>query len=201
VVGKADSLTWDADVYRIEFTNKYVSNGLAGANAAFVNIGGATYSGIEGQLTYAFGNGFAVYTNASVNHATANDTGMQIAGAPEATAALGTLYSQGAWSGSLIYKRTGAVRQKDYDATKAAIGGVPYFDYYQTPAYGTLDFGLAYALKNVGGFAKAAKIQFNVFNLTNSQAVTSISTGKTLPFDTYIYQAPRSVQVSLKADF
>jgi iron complex outermembrane receptor protein len=201
VVGKSDSLTWDADIYRIEFTNKYVTNGLTGANAAFVNIGGATYSGLEGQLTYVVGNGIALYANASVNRATSNETGQQIAGAPEATAALGTLYSEGAWSGSLLYKRTGAVRQKDFDATKAAIGGVPYFDYYQASAYGTLDLGVAYTLKNPGSFAKSVKVQFNVFNLTDSQAVTSISAGKTLPFDTYIYQAPRSVQVSLKADF
>jgi iron complex outermembrane receptor protein len=201
VVGKSDRLTWDADFYRIEFTNKYVSNGLNGTDAAFVNIGGATYTGIEGQMTYAFGNGLALYANASVNNATANDTGKQISNAPDMTAALGTLYSSGAWSGSLIYKRTGAIRQVNYDATKAAIGGVAYYDYYETPAYGTLDLGVAYSLKNPGSFAKNLKIQFNVFNLTDSQAVTSISTGKTLPFDTYVYQAPRSVQVSLKADF
>ena len=71
------------------------------------------------------------------------------------TAALGALYSEGPWSASLIYKRTGAVRQKDFDASKAAIGGVPYFDYYEAPAYGNVDFGVAYTLKNPGAFGKA----------------------------------------------
>ena len=78
---------------------------------------------------------------------------------------------------------------------------MPYFDYYQTPAYGNVDLGVAYTIRDAGLFAKALKLQFNVFNLTNSQAVTAISTGKTLPLDTYIYQAPRSIQVSVKADF
>jgi hypothetical protein len=35
----------------------------------------------------------------------------------------------------------------------------------------------------------------------NKQDVTSISPGKTLAFDQYTFQAPRSVQISAKADF
>ena len=120
------------------------------------------------------------------------------------TAALGALYSAGPWASSLIYKRTGATRQKDFDATKAAINGQAYFDYYNAPAYGNLDLGMAYTIKNVSTFAKSLKLQVNVFNLLNSRSVTAISSGpvnKTLPFDTYVYQAPRSIQLSLKADF
>jgi iron complex outermembrane recepter protein len=201
LVGKSDRMTWDVDYYLIQFTNKLASNGLAGAAAAFVNIGGATYRGIEGQMAYVLGGGFSAYANGSINKAIASDTGQQIKSAPEMTAALGALYEQGPWAGSLIYKRTGATRQKDYDSTKAAIAGVPYFDYYQTPAYGNVDLGVAYTIKNPTTFTKALKLQLNVFNLTNSQKVTSITTGKTLPYDTYIYQAPRSFQVSAKADF
>jgi iron complex outermembrane recepter protein len=201
IVGRSDRMTWDADIYRIEFTNKLVSNGLAGAAAAFVNIGGATYQGIEAQMAYVVGGGFSAYANASINSALSSAFGQQISGAPDMTAALGGLYNSGPWAGSLIYKYTGAVRQKDFDPTKAAIGGVPYFDYYQTAGYGTLDLGIAYTVKNPGAFAKSVKLQLNVFNLLDSQPVTSISTGATLPYDTYIYQAPRSLQVSLKADF
>jgi outer membrane receptor protein involved in Fe transport len=78
---------------------------------------------------------------------------------------------------------------------------VAAFDYYQTKAYGSLDLGLSYALKDMGLFAKAVKLQLNVFNLLNDQSITAISAGKTLVLDTYTYQAPRSVQVSVKADF
>lgn len=200
VVGRSDRMTWDADVYRIEFVNKLVSNGMSGADAGFVNIGGATYQGIEGQMAYVVGDGVSLYANASVNSAKANDTGLQISGAPEATAALGLLYNANAWSGSLIYKHTGSVRQKEYDPAKGPINGTPYYDYYQTAAYGTLDLGLAYTLQNGQGMGKKVKIQLNVFNLLDSSAVTSVSTGKTLPYDTYVYQTPRSVQLSLKVD-
>jgi iron complex outermembrane receptor protein len=139
--------------------------------------------------------------NGSVNNATSSTFGQQISGAPDVTAALGGLYHANEWAGSLIYKYTGAVRQKDYDPTKAPINGVAYYDYYQTAGYGTLDLGVAYTVRNPGSFGKALKFQFNVFNLLDNQQPIAISTGKTVPFDTYIYQAPRSVQVSLKADF
>jgi iron complex outermembrane receptor protein len=194
-------MTWDADVYRIEFTNKLVSNGLSGADAAFVNIGGATYQGVEGQMTYVVGGGLSAYVNGSVNKATAVDTGLQIAGAPEYTAALGALYSDGGWSGSLIYKLNGPVRQKDFSATKGPINGVDYFDYYQTAAYGTLDLAMAYTFSGGSSFGKKLKLQLNVFNLTDSNAVTAISTGTNTSYDTYVYQTPRSFQLTLKADF
>jgi iron complex outermembrane receptor protein len=206
LVSKSDAMTWDVDAYRIDFKNKMVSNGLTGPAAAFINIGGATYQGAEAQAAYVLGGGFSAYVNGSLNQATANDTGKQIAGAPEMTAALGALYNRDAWSGSLIYKQTGKVRQVAYAApaaptTTTLAAADTKYDYYQTPAYGSLDFGVAYVLKNPGAFAKSLKLQLNVFNLLNDQSVTAIAAGKTQALDTYTYQAPRSIQVSLKADF
>ena len=196
VVGKSDSLTWDVDLYKIDFTNKYVSNGLAGAAAAYVNIGGVVYKGVEGQATWAVGNGFALYLNGSKNRAENNDTGKTIANAPDMTAAAGVLFNADAWSASLIGKRTGAVYQADYDATKPAS-----YELYKTSAYTNTDLSIAYRFSRVGMGIKTLKLQFNVFNLFDKQAVTSISPGKTTAFDQYTYQAPRSVQISAKADF
>jgi outer membrane receptor protein involved in Fe transport len=48
---------------------------------------------------------------------------------------------------------------------------------------------------------KGLKLQLNVFNLLNREEVTSISPGKVLVGDQYQFQAPRSLQVSAKADF
>jgi iron complex outermembrane receptor protein len=196
VVGKSDRMTWDADIYRIEFTNKLQSV-TSGTDTYFTNIGGATYQGVEGQMTYVLGGGLSAYLNGSLNSAKATDTGMQLANAPEFTAALGTLYSQGAWSGSLIYKVNGPVRQNDFSAST----GIASYDYYQTPRYGTLDLAVAYTLSGNSPFGKKVKLQLNVFNVLNSDAVTAITTGKTTAYDTYVYQTPRSLQVSLKAEF
>jgi len=196
IVGKAPSITWDFDVYNIDFTNKYVSNGLSGSDAAYINVGGVTYKGVEGQLTYVIGNGFSVYTNGSINQAKSLTTDKTIAHSPDMTAALGMLYDYGSWAGSLIYKRTGEVHQTEYDPTNPTA-----FDAYKTPAYDNVDLGIAYTLANLQGGIKRLKLQANVFNLLDSQQVTSISTGKTALYDQYLHQAPRSFQLSMKADF
>lgn len=196
IVGKSDMLTWDADVYKIDFTNKYVSNGLGGTAAAYINVGGVTYKGVEGQLTWAIGEGFALYANGSSNKALAADTGKTISGAPAMTAALGALYNAGPFSASLIAKRTGTVRQADYDAAKPAA-----YELYRTAAYTNTDLSVAYRLPTPGLGIKNLKLQFNVFNLFDKQEVTAIAPGKTVAFDQYVYQAPRSAQVSFKADF
>lgn len=196
IVGKNRDLTWDADIYRIDFKNRYVSNGLAGNAAAFVNIGGARYQGVEGQLTYLLGSGLALHANGSINHAHANDTGKTIASAPESTLGLGLLYSAGPWSGSLIAKRTGAAYQQDYD--KAAPAN---YETYKVAAYENVDLGVSYTISQPFAGTKALKLQLNVFNLLNRQNVTSISPGKTLAGDQYTFQAPRSIQLSAKADF
>ena len=197
VVGKSDKMTWDLDIYQINFTNKLVSNGLSGANAAFINIGGATYKGVEGQMAYVVDGGFSVFANGSINKALANDTGKQISGAPEMTAAVGGLFAQGPWASSLILKRTGAVYQKEF--TNQA-----YYDFYKTASYDNIDLAVSYTMKNVAQF-KAVKVQLNVFNLADSQKATAItaasSTVTGTAYDTYIFQAPRSAQISVKADF
>ena len=194
IVGQSPQLTWDADLYQIDFKNKLVSNGLGGAAAAYINIGGATYKGIEGQATYLVGGGFAVYANGSVNRATALDTGKQISGAPEMTAALGVLYNAGPWGASLIGKRTGAAYQQEY-ATNPAL-----YETYKVAAYNNLDLGASYTLRQIEVIgAKSLKLQINVFNLLNRQETTSIAgTGAAAQ---YTFQAPRSLQLSAKATF
>ncbi len=196
VVGKSRDFTWDVDLYRIEFKNKYVSNGLAGTAAAYVNVGGATYQGVEAQATYMLAEGLALYGNGSVNRATVNETRKTISGAPTMTAALGLIYSSGPWGGSFIMKRTGAVYQQEYDSLKPA-----NFDYYRTRAYDNADLGASYIFTKLGLFGKSLKLQANVFNLFDQRKVTSISPGKVLVGDQYLYQAPRSFQISAKVTF
>ena len=195
VVGKSRNLVWDLDVYHIKFTNKLVSNGLGGTAAAFLNIGGATYKGVEGQVTWMVIPSLALYANGSVNRATASDTGKTISNSPEMTAALGAIFSEGPWTSSLIYKRTGAAYQQDYSSNPAT------YEYYKVKAYNNVDYGISYTFLQPGFGARALKLQLNFFNLLNKQEVTSISPGKVLAGDQYTFQAPRSVQVSMKADF
>ncbi len=109
IVYHGSRLSIDVDVYSIEFTNKFVSSTspVPGEGVIFTNIGGALYRGIEGQITYAFGNGLAVFANGSRNEAIDNTTRVQVDRAPLWTAAGGVIYKSGPIRFSLIDKVTG----------------------------------------------------------------------------------------------
>ena len=106
IVYHGAQLSLDIDAYSIDFNNKFTPTG-SGLTAGFTNIGGALYRGIEGQATFAFGNGLAVFANGSLNEAIAKDTRLQIDKAPQSTAAAGVIYKQGPIRFSLIDKYTG----------------------------------------------------------------------------------------------
>ena len=142
------------------------------------------------------GEGLAVYGNGSINRATAEDTGKTISNAPKMTAAAGLIYTQDSWASSFIYKRTGENYQQDFDPAKPAS-----YEFYKLAAYNNADLGASYTFRYLAEGFKALKLQLNIFNLFDRHKVTSISPGKTLAGDQYTYQAPRSYQVSLRADF
>ncbi len=192
-VGANPDTTWDIDLYRIDFTNKLVSNGLAGSQQAFLNIGGARYQGVEAQVTQSLRGGYALYANGTLNSAKALDTNSQISGAPDSTWAAGVLYKSARTNASLLYKQTGWTPQQNFDPTKAPINGTPYYQYYSTQPYGNLDFALKFLFPHY-------HVQFNVYNLGDSTKITSVKPGKPIAYDTYTYQTPRSLNITLGFD-
>jgi iron complex outermembrane receptor protein len=202
IIGKSNKFVWDADLYQIDFKNKYVSNGLTGTAASYINIGGATYKGVEAQATYMVINGVALYANGSYNKATATDSGKQISGAPLMTAGLGVIYNSGPWGSSLIHKRTGVTYQKDFTPSAP---NQAYYDFYRLHSYDNTDFGVSYNFGKVFSATKSTKLQLNIFNVFNQQRVTSISAGSSTAInsasDQYLFQAQRSFQVSGKFEF
>ena len=61
-----EHLSADADVYYIDFSNKFASriSVVPGEDVIFFNLGSVVYKGVEGEITYAFDNGTAVFGNA-----------------------------------------------------------------------------------------------------------------------------------------
>lgn len=187
VVYHGSHLSVDADVYWIDFTNKFASKKVNG-DTVFYNQGGVTYKGVEGQVTYAFENGLALFANASRNIAESNETGLQVNKAPFMTAAGGVLYHAGPIKASLIDKYTGA--QYADDANTPA---------YRVPGYNTTIASLGY---DFGVFT----VQGTVSDLFDSTKVTSIDIndgppGSLLGNDQYHFQPGREWSISLTAKF
>jgi iron complex outermembrane receptor protein len=197
VVHKDDRLTADADIYYIPVNNLY--SALASstlANPIYANGGAALYKGLEGQITYKLDRAWAVHANGNISSARysdVNDTTLgyltgQVAGAPVATNTLGILYNQGPWNASLMYKSIGHQYNKKSAAQLAPINNA--------------DLNVAYTFLDVKSLGvKAMRVQMSVFNLTNAQSVIALTGLPTASATQYQWQAPRSLMLSLKADF
>ena len=188
-------LTIDADVYKIDFTNKLQST-TVGTETVFFNLGGATYQGIEGSISYAATDNLFIFANGSLNSAKAEGAttsfngvpfvvagGKQIANAPKSTAAIGALWSDANWSVSLVNKYTG--EQWGAEGEPAA---------YLIKGYNSADLSVVYKWDRY-------RIEAAIYNLADSQQFTSVKPGKTVPYDQYYFQPERNYQVSLKVNF
>src|SRR5207253_609420 len=106
----------DADVYYIEFKNKFqslsVATGPQAGETIYYNLGGATYKGVEAQATVELAEHAFVFANGSINSAKSKSTGSitvagqvippftggkQIANAPKWTAAGGLIWTPQNW--------------------------------------------------------------------------------------------------------
>ena len=93
-------LTWDVDIYSINFSHKLQSNtDPVSGQSYYTNSGGADYKGLEGQITYAWTRNFSTFANFSENATKAKDdavnpggNGKILAGAPRWTYAGGIRY-------------------------------------------------------------------------------------------------------------
>lgn len=187
----------DFDIYHIDFKNRIstvtgptpLPDGTAcpTGEACYYNAGGAVYQGVEGQVTYAFTPWMSVFANGSVNSAKDNATHLQVKQAPTSTAGVGALYKLGQWTASVVEKYTGDQWAQDGQPSNFHIQG-----------YHQVDVSVAYTFDRY-------KIEAQIQNITNSQAVTSISplnkTNVISPYDQYYWQAPVNGQISLKVAF
>jgi iron complex outermembrane receptor protein len=193
-------VSFDADVYYIDFKNKLqtvsVTDPVAGLETVNFNLGGATYKGVEGQVTFQATDRVYLFANGSLNSAKAQGAattidgtpvvitgGKQIAGAPESTAAIGAYYQDENWTVSLADKYTGL--QWGAEGEPAA---------YKIPGYHSTDLTVVYRFGRY-------RLEGAIYNLFDSQKFTSIKPGKTVPYDQYYFQPERNYQVSLKVNF
>ena len=195
VVYHGGRINVDADIYYIDFTNKLQTT-TVGSETVNFNLGGATYKGIEGSVTYAALDHLFVFANGSLNSAKAQGAsttilgtpvtvtgGKQISGAPKSTAAVGLLYREGGWSVSLADKYTG--EQWGAEGEPAD---------YRIKPYQSVDLKVIYKFGRY-------RLEGAIYNLADSQQATSVKPGKTVPYDQYYFQPERNFQVSAKVNF
>lgn len=176
-------LALSADIYRIDFSNKIVSS-PSGNGTIFSNAGGATYKGIEGEATYYLGQGYSLYGNYSLNSAKDNTNDQWLPNTPKTTAATGVIYNHGPLYGALIAKHVGS-RFGDTGET------IPL------GAFTTVNFASSYKIAHVGGWAKSARVGFQINNVFNKTDIYALGTYDANGTPMYFTLPGRSYQLSL----
>jgi iron complex outermembrane receptor protein len=173
-----DDLAASADAYYIDFSN-FIHCVAVGANENCTNLGGVTYEGLEGDVTYKVGYGFSLYADGSLNSAKQQKTGAWISNAPQSTYSIGGIYSDNGLYGSIIGHFIGP-----------RIGD-------GLPAIFTVDASLDYDLGELTGL-RDTWIKLEMNNLTDQTKIINIA-GQTVGAGNNLYwtQPGRSVFVTL----
>ena len=199
LVYHGSKVTFDGDVYYIDFKNK-LQSATVGTETQFFNLGGAIYKGIEGSVTFAATDKLFLFANGSINSAKAEGAtttlggapfvvagGKQIAGAPKSTAAVGVLYNDENWSVSLADKYVGESWANEGEPSN-----------FRIAPYTSADLTVVYKFDRY-------RLEGAVYNLGDSTHVTSVKpTSKANaigPYDQYYYQPGRNYQVTVKVNF
>ena len=205
-VYKEKNFSIDADVYMTKADNSVTLNSSDPSNPFYYSNGATTYTGLEIQSTYAFGNGFSIYGNASKMNAIIDSVGLSAALVPTDMETLGLYYRKSDWTVGGTVKRVGP-QWLDNGSTNQW-GQIPQI--YLTGLYANYEF------KNLGSFAKSARVQFGIDNVFNKIYLTSYSPagvnsdpnnpglnkdGVTLNKDTVTYSAGRFTSLSFFLNF
>jgi iron complex outermembrane receptor protein len=204
VVYSHGAITADADVYRIDATNFQapcnIPNPTAGNASAteggYCDVGNERFTGVEGQVAYAFNFGLSLFANGSINDSkqlaaaanpaqgTAATPAETLQNAPINTFAIGGLYNYHQWQGSLTYKQSGPFVASYNGAHEEWLSG-----------YDTFDGSVAYDFGRI-------KVKLQGFNLLDKRAITSFTGSKlysTTDTGLYQFQAGRQIMATLIA--
>ena len=214
------NITFDADIYDIEFQHKLQSNTITDpANAFFgqtffTNSGGATYKGFEGQVTYLVGHGLSLFANYSNNQATGKSdainpggNGKQLAGAPRWTGAQGIRFEHGGLFKSddklVMTLDNKIIGPQLVTAAKGAAGPTGLIKSWQQANFSTSyrfgQFEIEAQVLNLGDKQFLTGMKGSALQAgTNKFALTSAQGGGG---NAPQYLTPRSYQVTLKAAF
>lgn len=150
-----DNLAASADAYYIDHNN-FIHCVAVGANLKCTNLGGVTYEGLEGDVTYKIGYGVSLYANGSLNSAKQKGTGAWLPNAPQSTFAVGGIYDNYGFYGSIIGKFVGP---------RIGDGLPPVF---------TADAALGYDLSELTGLRNTS-VRLEINNITDETKIINIA--------------------------
>ena len=152
------------DVYLIQWDNFTTSEG-AGANKIFFNQGGVIFKGVEGEATYSFDDGIALFTNAGLNNAYFMGSHDYVPEAPQFTANFGIIYDKHGIYASLIDQLTGGEYDNNGGASNPRQPGAWY------DPYNIVNLTLGYTFNHMVPHLPKIAVKLNMDNLTDQKQI------------------------------
>ncbi len=171
-----DRLNIDFDGYYIKASNSTFVD--PSTNIATQSASGATYQGLEGQISYQIIPGLTGIANGSVNTAKADATNLWIASAPNYTALAGVIYNHDGFNLSYLHKFTG----RQYADTANLV---------RIPAYND---GIAAVGYSFGRYT----LGVTVYNVFDDRSTTSIGSATSAASALYFFLPGRSYQAQIR---
>jgi len=179
MVYAGDRLNIDFDGYYIKSSNSTFVD--PSTNIATQSASGATYQGVEGQVSYQLFPGLTGVANGSVNQSKLDLTNKWLAQAPSYTALLGAIYSRNGINLSYLHKFTG--RQ--------------FADTNETVRLGAYNNGIAAAQYSFGNYT----VGVTIYNVFDDRSTTSIGSSGTAASALYFFLPGRSFQAQARVRF
>ncbi len=197
---KSNSWTVGLDAYYIDFSNMTTKVGT-GVNQYYTNIGASIYKGLEAEVTYALGNGLAVFSSGSLMDGRVVETGLRIPYAPDYIVSGGLIYNndQGLF-GSVLTKVVGGQYTSGGQTTDN--------NFNHIAPYTTTDLTLGYKFKEAMGIKNSnVTVKAGVTNIFDSRAmvdssIATLGNGALDTFNsTFAYLPGRMAYISMSAGF
>lgn len=200
---RSDWYTLSLDAYYIDFYNYFAQyDNTSLGETQYLNAGGAVYKGIEAEGQFVLGSGFSLYANGSINSAKYRHTNVDIADAPDYTAAIGLLYDEkeGPY-GSLIAKAIGPRWGLDNDTITAASGQFSADDQYRFGTVMTADLAVGYRFEDVAPWMSNLAVSLKVGNLLDNRQYVDYAGNQSVSGAPLFWLEPgRSIFFNISAD-
>jgi iron complex outermembrane receptor protein len=197
---RTSRLTLSGDLYLINFGNEIISTpGTVQTGTIFINAGGTTYKGIEGEADYRVWGPVTVYANGSLNYAHDNTIDLQIPMSPKDTFAAGVAYDHNGIYSSFYGKYVGPQygNTANTPITPGSCGPC------HIQGYTLYDLSLNYTFHVNQELVKKVKVGLLIDNLFDKHSLTALAgfTNDAAATPLWWNTVPRNYTVTISAAF
>lgn len=205
-VYKTNRFNADFDGYWINYSNLPIqyqnpADNVDPNDLIYYDAKGAYYYGVEGEGTFYVGKGLSIFANGSRNYATYKGTKRRVENVAQYTAGSGLIYDYSGFSASIMEKYIGPYTVYS-PATNPDVPLAPTALTFVQGGYAMTDLALSYGRKlPKESFIKSVKVRLQIADIFNREVNLLKKPNANPLLSTYTVLAPRSVFLTISAEY